>query len=206
MKKENLGKLVFSLLFFSSALYAQEDFFSDDFVKNPLTNKKRKDIFDKKDTKIVKEENKKAEKVEESFRSPMLPETEVDLTTQDEAFQKPKKILSIGLIANGMNKEHGRENFSKLLSLVKEHNLPAGDMYYLSTFQDDVMSSDDLITFYVLGGNFELVEEVPEKYQVSKSPTWIVETVDGEVLFEGLLDVGRYINSKGELRVPDGKF
>ena len=114
-----------------------------------------------------------------------------------------ESIKSLGAIVNGLNEKQTLETLKTLVSLIKKHEIRGGSVYMLGGFGSQaIFGSDAFLTLNLLGG--ELISDItlPEKYKVSKSPSWIIELDEGEAVLEGLLDVKKYVNSTGKFIKP----
>lgn len=113
------------------------------------------------------------------------------------------KIISISLIIGGDERSKHLEPAISLIELCRDRNIPIGKIYSIGNIGvKDPRFDKLLIHLSVLGGLFEKVTAVPEKYAAVKSaPTWIVETEEGEILLEGVSTIEQFVTTSGELDI-----
>ena len=112
-------------------------------------------------------------------------------------------ILSIGVIVDVNDKAHYDEVTSNLIKTLDRSKIFAGTVYTLASFGP--MSTHNYIKLHARGASLLTTDELPQRFQTVKlSPTYILQTKEGEILLEAVSDLDRFINAKGEfLEDPD---
>ena len=106
------------------------------------------------------------------------------------------KIISLGLVVNAINKKHFSQVMEKLMTTVDDFDLDAGQIYLNGIINESMYP---LITPMVARGSIASSHfTIPEEFNISYSPTWIIQTSEGRILLEGVSNLRRYINKKGE--------
>ncbi|MBX7145098.1 MAG: hypothetical protein K1X79_11655 [Oligoflexia bacterium] len=111
-------------------------------------------------------------------------------------------VNGIGLVVNSLVKEHYEETLSKLISLADMHKLKISTVYTMGDFEITT-SSPALPAIVARGGVVRVVNEIPNGYDISLSPTYIVKTAEGEILLEAVPNLDRYFNNQGEFLEPE---
>jgi len=207
-----------TILLISSFCFAEDPFFKkedQDLFKNESILKKdpifqkeiiKKDskentnspssLFENQDSNFFQEE-KILVKEESEVKEKEI--TEDQLRKVNDLFNtRGNKIKYISLIINADKILHTRQNIQRIHSLSKKHNLKIKDVYLIGNYHLGI-DPQYLTSVFVMGGKLNLNRKVPKKYgAVSKSPAWILGTKDGDVIIEGINEIERYINNKGE--------
>lgn len=140
-------------------------------------------------------------------KKPSTPKTPSKATGQTGAVQNSRTsgtpIQSIGVILNGLDRKHFDQYLEELADVLKERKLPLGELYLIGTGRAySSAEKDDYLRKWSLPLNF--IHSPPKPYdKVSRSPTWIIQTAQGRILLEGLTNLSRYVNDRGELVVSD---
>ena len=132
--------------------------------------------------------------IDNSAVSP-TPSAEPTLDPKDKLHAIP--IVRLGVILSGIDDKHFANTLQELLDVALKYNLALGKVVMVGPFNNPP-KVDVFMGIAVLGGTEVAIDELPAKYSVSKSPTWIVTTAKGEILLEGFTDLERFMNSKGE--------
>lgn len=210
MKKIALDILLF-LICFVPATFAQEQdsrqgFFADDFVKKGFerTESKSEDIKWIDPTKLVEQIK------EQAASNPNSNLVQSDPSAFDAKRvvlgQHGEKILSLGLIVNAVDEEHAKENIEELIGLAQTNAIALNTVFAVGGI---AQAKKDLPSVEYLwaksqGARIKVTLGVPKQYDVSLSPTWIVETEQGLVLLEGIGSLKRAINAEGRLEFVPG--
>jgi hypothetical protein len=127
-------------------------------------------------------------------------ERKVQEATLEEELPEPTRTLavnSIGLIVNSMEREHYQRALQGLLHIADTREIKISSVYTLGNFEIATRSS--LIPGVVArGGVVRVLNEIPEGYEVTLSPTYIVKTPEGEIVLEAVSSLERYFSSSGE--------
>ncbi len=115
------------------------------------------------------------------------------------------KVKSIGAIFSTGTAGRMQSDMQILLSATKEINVTAGHIFYIMAQFPDFSNGRELFKPALdIGGDVHIRLSLPAEYsQVKSTPTWIISTVKGDVLLEGVLDPLQYFNSKGEFVEPE---
>lgn len=111
-------------------------------------------------------------------------------------------VNAIGLVVNSMQKDHYEETLAKLLALADNHKLKISTIYTLGDFEV-ATSSPALPAIVARGGVVRVVNEIPNGYDISLSPTFVVKTGEGEILLEAVPNLERYFNNQGDFLEPE---
>lgn len=117
-------------------------------------------------------------------------------TPSGESTAKGKQVITIGAIIDGTNKRHYEQCIQSLFKLSDKFEFDLDKIYITSLLNN--IDKESILSLLVRGATVSPVPAPPEEYNVTASPTWIVQTEDGQVVLEGIVDLGRYFNSRGE--------
>ncbi len=129
---------------------------------------------------------------------------------EDEEFAmddtKGTPVAALSAILNVDEERHFNKNFERFFDVVNRHNLSVGTVYAISGADDfsvytKVIQStlgQRMLEFSLRGGKLQVLDYIPSEYQVTRSPTWVVETKKGRYLLEGIEKLSRYFNKRGE--------
>lgn len=106
-----------------------------------------------------------------------------------------EKIKWIGAILGSLNEKDFRENLQGFLKVSDKHGLDIAIVYAIGDFSEKY--NNEMVNIIGRNGSISFVEELPEKYNVKLSPSWIVATHNGAYILEGV-ELEKYINQKGE--------
>jgi len=119
---------------------------------------------------------------------------------QDEELRSildPSKIKTVGLIIDGRRLEHAKRNIEKLARLSKITKTHIQNIYLIGDGYKALKNSGAL---NAVAKDFPMIHrlhEVPTQYQIKRSPTWLFETPEGEIVVEGLDDPLRVLEFQG---------
>jgi len=105
-------------------------------------------------------------------------------------------VQSIGAILNGLDKAHYETQLTILFEVAERYDFNLGPIYAIgaSSHKDDLGRYFPLI---LRGAKIEYPTEPPEEYDVSMSPTWLINTKKGQYVLEATGTLDRYFNSRG---------
>jgi len=183
--------IIFALFFYCTNVESQEyqradQVYPENFVQIPLGQTKDGP---RKETKSPTILDTKSDSNEHSL------DDNSKIISPNEANFSGKKILRIGGIVDDL-KSHGFEDFSKSLILIADkYDFNIGTVYVVkgSTTQESLINS-----LWIRGGMVKYVSSPPNKYNVTISPAWIIQTEDGQIVLEGISNIEKYINQRGE--------
>ncbi len=123
---------------------------------------------------------------------------------QDQKFEDlgTDQIISLGVIVNSNKKEHFDKVLKELLATVKEKNLLIGNIIEVGFTPGRIhlKTINEKLEFGLRKASIQFEKNIPAKYRVKASPTWIAETKKGEILFEGFNKTNSFITSSGKVR------
>ena len=177
------------LLFTFNCIAQPKDFYEQDFSKQPLKKGEISNKNNSRPTKDKKNASPKAIKKEEakSKKTTNIMEPETNGT----------KIASIGLVVAGDDIKHIEKTFRSLKSTAVKNKLPLGEITIWGGIPEGI-DKKLMAAIVIMGANLKVAFKPADTYSITQSPTWVLETKDGVVLLEGIDNVDRYINSKGE--------
>lgn len=154
---------------------------------------------------LTKERNKNiAAKGASHVESPALNSKESEIKPHNQKFedQGTDQIISLGVIVNSNKKEHFDKVLRELLATVNEKNFFIGRIIEVGSSPGKIKlkTLNEKLEFGLRRASIQFEKNVPDKYQVKGSPTWIVETKKGEILFEGFNKTNSFITSLGKVR------
>jgi len=120
----------------------------------------------------------------------------------------PRKALSITAILSADDPELFTRKLSGLSKMAQEKRLVVKRVYVVGNAAnipvglENLMQQDESGRLLMELGEIEPAPTPPEKYKVTTTPTWIVETEEGEVVLEGAPDLERYFNFSGQFLEP----
>ena len=132
-----------------------------------------------------------------------LPPPEQALPAKEGIFEEAagKPIKSIGAIWSTANPDTLRHDLEQLGSTVSNFGIAPGLLYLVGPLIDpgDFIEGPGSFAPLLAAGALPMaVQAVPPQYPVTRSPTWLVETTEGTILLEGVTNLSRYLNSRGE--------
>lgn len=201
------------ILTFPCFVAAQEEsrdqaggFYNKDFAKNPLGAEESKDdsgFFDDFKNKPKSEQRG----FENKDPSDIMPKKSEERESPDEDAPSPNelKIKGMGILLNGVDEEHCFQQLNRLADIVTEKNIPTGRVIIVGGVENVGRLIKKLLLnsfngsglYPKVGGFIEGSVTVPERYKVTLSPSWLIDTEKGEVVLEGVEKVERYITSRG---------
>lgn len=186
------------LLIFVHGVVVAEDpssggFFDKDFSKSPLTKDQGSELPSGKPAKQPKSGVAKPVSTPTSVASP---------TNADFDNRKKVKVDSIGLLLNAVKREHVQARLKELLSVVHEFDMGIGSVIFIGGFPgaEGFAVSTAIVA---RGGEIKVLGSVPYRYKVTKAPTWILKTEEGEILLEGTGPLRENFDKEGNFVYPE---
>ena len=191
-------------------------------VNSPMVlSEERPDSFFKKDylsesQKPQKPKAKKAQKESSLSNDQKVDQSPKNILDQEEgevesgslAYLEEKgiPIRTIGVVINGRNREHFAKHVGNLVHVASSLDLIVSQVAAVGMFvpgkenplMDGLYFSPQALGLIALQGQLAPYLEVPKKFDIDKSPTWVLNTAEGTVLIEGLDQFWLYLNRKGE--------
>ncbi len=174
---------------------SKESFFEKNYAKNPLeASKEMRDQRSETDTNTPESisENNNAET--ESLDSKFI--TDDDLENPD---QNGIEIKWLGLIVSTKDSGIINNALSNLGEIVKKHQIKVGYIYLVGAPTGFQSFGKKLPILVENGAVIKFVQAVPDKYEIKRTPSWIVATEKGEILLDGVVNISGFLNSNGEL-------
>ncbi|MDC0357847.1 hypothetical protein OAO01_03455 [Oligoflexia bacterium] len=120
------------------------------------------------------------------------------------AFSSGIPLKSIGVILNSSDNMHFLSNLKNLIQTAIKYDLSISRVYAIGKLprldadEEQFSYTKDMFTLWLLDGLLLPSDKIPKEYNVTRSPTWILNTSEGEILLEGMLTLEKHLNSKGE--------
>jgi len=195
------------IYFYSCTSFAQESspFFDKNYAQNPLSESKEIREDKELERNHIQQKKESSSDIEEKsrtldFKSP----EDFVLTSQDVFSDKPGILVNwLGLIVNTQETSNFNLSVSELLLVASQFDLAIGQVYFMGHSQALLKEFKKVGSIVARGGVVKMLETLPEKYQVERSPSWIVSTNKGEFVLDGVLKLNRFFNKKGEFLDPD---
>lgn len=93
-------------------------------------------------------------------------------------------VRAIGLIVSTTDRQHLKETLTEYLKVLKQRDLPGGPLYLIG--HPSRSPQINLISqAAIMGGVVYLRDAIPERYQVTRSPAWLLATDRGLHIIEG---------------------
>lgn len=122
---------------------------------------------------------------------------------------KEKQVLSIGLIISGVDKGKLFQELLSLKALTDKFSIPLYPVYLfipaddLEWFTKELGEKEEYEKLIVsLSHALKFVEKVPDRFKVTKSPSFLVNTVDGIYVFEGERNILQHFTENGAFIMP----
>lgn len=123
--------------------------------------------------------------------------------TQEEltGFSKVVPIKNVAAIISSAETPHFEKSIKQLIDLVDKKQVKLATIKTIGDF-NLVMNNPLLPALVARGGMIAFLDEVPEGYPVTLSPTYIVNTEEGQILLEAVGEIGKYFNQNGDFLEP----
>ncbi|MCB0355106.1 MAG: hypothetical protein KDD64_16355 [Bdellovibrionales bacterium] len=117
------------------------------------------------------------------------------------------KIYSIGLLVNGVDKDHLMKHAQTAVDVAAKHDLIISQIAAVGLIQPGkknvvnaapLFNSPLAFSVIALDGHFFPLLKMPDDFPVTRSPTWVINTAKGSILIEGLENIDKMINQYGE--------
>jgi len=120
--------------------------------------------------------------------------------------KRGEPITALGGILDAQQREHFRTELAKLIGVASDNNIVLGKVYAIGPISSIIdkktkipfADRKEMFKFAVMEGLLYPSEEIPERYNIKLSPTWIIRTEKGEILLEGIGNLASFINERGE--------
>jgi len=134
------------------------------------------------------------------------PETEPTPTPQSDGGNEERgaKVRYISLVVGADNVRRFKEAYRQLRAVSDQRNVPIRDIMVVGDASALLENPDDeLFSSGPEGGIFRYFTEIPESLkQIQSWPAFLIETDGGTIILEGISNLNRYLNSRGELVEP----
>ncbi|MCB0336760.1 MAG: hypothetical protein KDD62_10660 [Bdellovibrionales bacterium] len=177
--------------------------FGDDFVKSPI--QKRGDLLQKRAPILEQRQNSEvpAKQPNQNQETRKVIDREVTAVTNQLV-----KVRSIGMILNCMDDRHFLDSVNSFKNTALQHDFPIATVICHGRFGLGYKSANkELVALIMLGAHVQTRYELPEPYsQLRMSPTWIVETDEGENWLEATgKSFDQYFTPRGQFIVPNNQ-
>lgn len=196
--------LTLSLFFFSLSssrlLFAEpggqpREFFKQDYIQTPSiknsTSHKLPGVeVNRKDSHKTLHKSSKTKPV-------IKPTSKVSGSIETTNETRIIKVHGIGMLLNIKDRKHYQQFARKLLQFSDRYNILISRVYLVGNiepYKDDLLTKEMMLR----GGRPAAGMVIPKKYKVSKSPSWILDTDEGEYVLDGALELNKFFTAKGE--------
>jgi len=121
-----------------------------------------------------------------------------DATDKAGPKEESVKVFAIGAILNSTEPTHYKDSLQELSEIALKFDLALSEIFTIGDIRHIQLDPGTNMKLLARGGTIGVHSEVPKKYPVKLSPTWIVKTEKGEVLLEAAGPLNKYFNDKGE--------
>lgn len=111
---------------------------------------------------------------------------------------KPLPINSLSLIVDTGDNEQVFTALHDMAELVVRYSIHPGAIFLYGNPQIPSDAPYDWVTLVTLGARISSQPDILEKYPVKSSPSWIVDTPEGEIVLEGFSTPEQFLNSDGK--------
>ena len=123
---------------------------------------------------------------------------------EKEGGKEPERHIPIQQLAIVLNGSEANETFALMrafVDTVAKYEIQPEAVYTLQIPQFAVQDASlDWVKVIVRGGAIKMNRQVIEQYKLTKVPTWIARTAEGDFIFEGYYDISGFLTEKGEIR------
>jgi len=104
----------------------------------------------------------------------------------------------IGLVLSTKNRSHVNTVLGELKSLARQFDYRVGHLYFVGDISAALSYGQEIAELVARGAVVEFPQNIPEQYDLKRSPSWIVSLQKGEVILDGVMSLNTYLNSDGE--------
>jgi len=118
------------------------------------------------------------------------------------SLQPGPAIVAMGAILNCSDIEKFRSEIEQLTTIADSYKIKLSVVYALGTRSRALYTPEFKLTmsqFIRGGGQIRFVSKLPDRYKVKHTPTWLIQTEQGENVLEGFSKLRRLVNHRGEL-------
>ena len=202
--------LIISFLLFSSTTLFADDFRKADsffdrddskgVVKDDFYGSRKSNTYDIGTQQQIKEPSKIVpDDVKERVRQQILERRERINESKPSTLSTPSagaKVISLGIVVNSLDENHLERHLNTLIKTSTKLDLDINEVDFVG-IDNDITKKFGLAIVSRFGqGNF--MSAPPAEYNISTSPTWILQTENGQILLEGIDNPESYINSNAE--------
>ncbi|MCB9030649.1 MAG: hypothetical protein H6619_06315 [Deltaproteobacteria bacterium] len=126
-------------------------------------------------------------------------ESEDEDQQESDINEKPIKIETLSLVLNGEDKDHFNNYLESFLGYIKRYKLTPGPIYSVGGLENMTSISQSWIQLVSHHGTIKVIEEAP--YELTRSPSWIVDTSEGRILLDGVTNFKKYLDAKGQFKI-----
>lgn len=118
----------------------------------------------------------------------------------------PPSFRSIGGVFSLEDPNGLSQYLTELIKLALQHDTSLSEVILIGDALSFYRQKDNkrlvgesLSTIQALNGKIEYARKVPQHLPITRSPTWILGTAEGRILFEGVQSISKELSSDGEL-------
>ncbi len=113
------------------------------------------------------------------------------------------KVLSLGVVINSLDENHLEKHLNTLIKTSTKFDLDINEVDFVG-IDNDVTKK---FGFAIISrfGEENFMSAPPIEYNITTSPTWILQTANGQILLEGIDNPEIYMNSQAEF-IDSGKL
>ncbi|MEZ4752703.1 MAG: hypothetical protein R3A13_00055 [Bdellovibrionota bacterium] len=170
-----------------SELSNPKDFYDSGFVNKPIERDR-----DVNSNPPISPSLEHSESIEKDF-------TISTETSEKDVFAEGagKPVKSLGVVVLGTKKDHLNETLEHLRNMAVKLEIQIGEIITLGGMHEEV---DGRLfgAAVIMGAKLRIAHNVNDAYEVTQSPTWVVETEEGITLLEGIYKINKFFNRKKE--------
>ena len=110
---------------------------------------------------------------------------------------KTYKVKAVSAVISSMDKTHFESGLKELIELSQRFDLAIHDVYVPGSIENLGETSPLFFPIVARGGTISF-SNIPRRYQVTLSPTWIIETGEGEIIMEATGPLAENFNDEGD--------
>ena len=109
-------------------------------------------------------------------------------------------VNKIHLLVEATNPQNLFDMIQQYRDTLIQYRLRPGDVYLFGAVGKLPLKSDEILQIVARGGKLRVNYEVAKRYNITKSPSWILETEEGDIVLESYQAIDRFLTSKGAFR------
>ncbi len=118
----------------------------------------------------------------------------------EQASLEPLAIKRIHMLLDASERQHLFENLANYSNVLSQYHVSPGKVYIFGQPEIPSDAPYDWMRILAKGGKIGANYKIAEIYGITRSPSWILETEEGDVVFEAYESIDRFLTHKGELK------